>query len=158
MNNYLMSVKITQKANETYQMVNEILSKGGLELTKRIKSYVEVNSKIPETEWSTKFVKSFKTEPQSSSIFELNWSVGTDSTIFCLGTEQQKQLQQKQLTELSYRFSQECSTHLVYVHPSPYACGFDSKPFERRLDKHGTQRRQHTTKNCSLIGALIWQK
>ena len=88
MNNYLKSVKITQKANETYQMVKEILSKVGLELTKRIKKDVEVNSKIPVTEWSTKFVKSFKTEPQSSSIFELNWSVGTDSTIFCLGTEQ----------------------------------------------------------------------
>ena len=36
--------------------------------------------------------------------------------------------------------SQQCSTHLEYVHPSPYECGFYSKASGQRWDKHVTKR------------------
>ena len=58
-------------------------------MTKWITSGDEVNTQIPEADRSTKVVKTFEAEPQSSSILELNWNVGTDNLIVCRGTEQE---------------------------------------------------------------------
>ena len=49
----------------------------------------EVKSEIPETDRSTKVVKTFEAEPQSSSILGLDWNVDTDSLVVCRGTEQE---------------------------------------------------------------------
>ena len=67
----------------------EILNKGGFKLTKWITSDDEVKSQIPETDRSTKVVKTFGAEPQSSSILGLNWNIGADSLVVCRGTEQE---------------------------------------------------------------------
>ena len=58
-------------------------------MTKWITSDDEVKSQIPETDRSTKVVKTFEAEAQSSSILGLNWNVDTDSLIVCRGTEQE---------------------------------------------------------------------
>ena len=67
--------------------VRNTLSKGGFKLMKWITSDEEVKSQIPETDRSTKVVKTLEIEPQSSSIRGLNWIVNTDSLIVCRGTE-----------------------------------------------------------------------
>ena len=87
--NFLKSVRTPQEAIEIYQKVREILNKGGFKLTKWITSDDEVKSQIPETDRSTKVVKTFEAESQSSSILGLNWNVDTDSLIVCRGTEQE---------------------------------------------------------------------
>ena len=86
---FLKSVRTPQEAIEIYQKVRDILIKGGFNLTKWITSDNEVKSQIPETDRSTKNVKTLEAEPQSSSILELNWIVDTDSLIVCRGTEQE---------------------------------------------------------------------
>ena len=58
-------------------------------MTKWITTDDEVKSKIAETYRSTKVVKTFEAEQQSSSILGLNWNVDTDSLIVCRGTEQE---------------------------------------------------------------------
>ena len=89
MDDFLKSVRTPQEAIEIYQKVRDILIKGGFKLTKWIASDDEVKSHIPETDRSTKVVKTFEAEPQSSSILGLNWNVDTDSLIVCRGTEQE---------------------------------------------------------------------
>ena len=89
MDDFLKSVRIPQEAIEIYQKVRYILIKGGFNLTKWITSDDEVKSQIPETDRSTKVVKTFEAEPQSPSILGLNWNVDTDSLIVCRGTEQE---------------------------------------------------------------------
>ena len=89
MNDFLKSVRTLQKAIEFCQKVGEIISKGGFNLTKWITSDEEVKSQITEADRSTRVVKIFETEPQSSSILQMNWNVGTDSLIVCRGTEQE---------------------------------------------------------------------
>ena len=88
MDDFLKSVRTPQEAIEIYQKVRDILIKGGFKLTKWITSDEEVKSHIPETDRSTKVVKTFEAEPQSSSILEL-WNVDRDSLIVCRGTEQE---------------------------------------------------------------------
>ena len=87
MDDFLNSVRTPQEEIEIYQKVREILNKGGFKLTKWITSDDEVKSQIPETDRSTKVVKTFEAEPQSSSSLGLNWNVDTDSLIVCRGTE-----------------------------------------------------------------------
>ena len=89
MDDFLKSVKTPQEAIEIYRKVRDILSKGGFKLKKWITSDEEVKSHIPETDRSTKVVKTLEDEPQSSSILDLNWNVTTDSLILCCGTEQE---------------------------------------------------------------------
>ena len=88
MDDFLKSVSTSQEAIELYQKVRDILIKGGFNWTKWITNDHEVNSQIPETDRSTKVVKTFEAEPQFSSILRLNWNVDTDSLIVCRGTEQ----------------------------------------------------------------------
>ena len=88
MDDFLKSVRTPQEAMEIYQKVREILNKGGFKLTKWITSD-DNKSQIPETDRSTKVVKTFEAESQSSSILGLNWNVATDSLIVCRGTEQE---------------------------------------------------------------------
>ena len=83
----LKSVRTPQEAIEIYRKVRDIPSKGGFKLTKWIKSDEEVKSQIPETDRSTKRVKTLEAEPQSSSILGLNWNVDTDSLIVCRVTD-----------------------------------------------------------------------
>ena len=87
MDDFLKSVRTTQEAIKIYQKVRDILSKGGFKLTKWITSDEEVKSQIPETDRSTKKVKTLEAESQSSSTQELNWNVNTDSLIVFRGTE-----------------------------------------------------------------------
>ena len=87
MNDFLESARTLQEATEIYQKIRDILSKGGFKLTKWITSDEEVNLQIPQTDRSTKVVKTLEAEPQSSSILGLNWNVDTDSLIVCRGTE-----------------------------------------------------------------------
>ena len=87
MDDFLKSVRTPQEAIEIYHKVRDILIKGGFKLTKWITSDEEVKSHIPETDRSTKVVKTFEAEPPSSSILGLNWNVDRDSLIVCLGTE-----------------------------------------------------------------------
>ena len=89
MDDFLKSVRTPQEAIEIYQKVREILYKGAFNLRKWITSDDEVKSQIPETDRSTKVVKTFETEAQSPSILGLNWNVNTDSLIVCCGTEQE---------------------------------------------------------------------
>ena len=89
MDDFLKSVRTPQEAIKFYQKVRDILIKGGFKLTKWITSVEELKSHIPETDRSTKVVKTFEAEPQSSSILGLNWNVDTDSLIVCRGTEQE---------------------------------------------------------------------
>ena len=89
MDDFLKSVKTPQEVIEIYQKVKEALSKGGFEVTKWITSDEEVRSQNPEADRSTKVVKTFGAEPQSSSKLGLNWNVDTDSIIVCRGTEQE---------------------------------------------------------------------
>ena len=77
MDHFLKSIKTPQEAIEIYQKVRDILIKGGFNLSKRITSDDEVESQIPETDRSTKVVKIFEAEPQTSSILGLNWDVYT---------------------------------------------------------------------------------
>ena len=152
----LKSVRTPQKAIEIYQKYRDIPIKGGFNLTKWITSDEEVKSLIPETDRSTKVVKTFEAEPQSSPILGLNWNVDTDSLIVCRGTEQE--VPAKKLRELSYALSQQCSTHWGYVHLWPYECNFFSKAFGQQWDMHWTKSCQQNTQNCSVIGALSWEK
>ena len=89
MDDFVKSVRTPQQAIEIYQKVRDILIKVVLNLTKWITSDDEVKSQIPETNRSTKAVKTFKAEPQSSSILVLNWNVNTDTLIVFRGTEQE---------------------------------------------------------------------
>ena len=89
MDDFLKSVRKPQEAIEIYQKVREILNKVGFKLTKWITSDDEVKSQIPETDRSTKVVKTFEAEPQLSSILELNWNVDADRLIVCRETEQE---------------------------------------------------------------------
>ena len=89
MDDFLKSVRTPQEAIEIYQKVRDILIKGGFDLTKWITSDEEVKTQIPEADRTTKIVKTFEAEPQSSSILELNWNVDTDSLVVCRGTEQE---------------------------------------------------------------------
>ena len=75
MDEFLKSTRTPQEAIEIYQKFQNFLSKCGFNLTKRITSDEEVKSQIPEADKSTKVVKSFEAEPQSSSILRLNWNV-----------------------------------------------------------------------------------
>ena len=68
MDDFLKSVRTPQEMIGIYQKVREILSKGGFNLTKWIASDGEVKSQIAEADRSTKVVKTFEAEPQSSSI------------------------------------------------------------------------------------------
>ena len=45
--------------------------------------------KYPEVDRSTKVVKTFEADQQSSSILGLNWNVDTDNIRVCRGTEQE---------------------------------------------------------------------
>ena len=99
---FLKSVRNPQEAIEIYQKVREILNKGGFKLTKWITSDDEVKSQIPETDRSTKVVRTFEAEPQSSSILGLNWNVDTDSLIVCRGTEQEDPAKITQRIVLSF--------------------------------------------------------
>ena len=81
MDDFLKSVRTTQEAIKSYHKVRDVLIKGGFDLTKCITSDDEVKSQIPEIDRSTKLVKTFEAEPQSSSNLELNWNLGTDSLI-----------------------------------------------------------------------------
>ena len=58
-------------------------------MTEWITADDEVKTQIPEADRSTKVVKTFEAEPQSSSILGLNWNVETDSLIVCRRTEQE---------------------------------------------------------------------
>ena len=89
MNDFLKTVRTSQEAIEIYQKIRDVLIKGVFKLTKWITSDDEVKSQIPETERSTKVVKTFEAEPQSSSILGLNWNVDRDSLLVCRGTEQE---------------------------------------------------------------------
>ena len=133
LDDFLKSVKTTQEAIEIYQRVREILSRGGFSWTKWIASDEEVKSQIPEAHRSMIIVKTFEAEPQSSSILGLNWNVDTDSLIVCRRAEQE--VPAKKLREFSYALSQQCSTHMGYVHPSQYECGFYSNKY---LGSNGT--------------------
>ena len=87
MDDFLKSVRTPQEATQVYQKVRDVLGKGGFKLTKWITSDEEVKSQIPEADRSTKVVKTFEAEPQTSSILGLNWNVDTDSLIVCRGTD-----------------------------------------------------------------------
>ena len=89
MDDFLKSIRTPQEAIEIYQKVREILSKDGFNLTKWITSENDVKSQIPEAGRSTKVVKTFEAEPQSSSTLGLNWNVDPESLIVCRGTEQE---------------------------------------------------------------------
>ena len=64
MDDFLKSVRTPQEAIEIYQKVRDILIKVGFNFTKWITSDDEVKSQIPETDRSTKVVKTFEAEPQ----------------------------------------------------------------------------------------------
>ena len=99
---FLKSARIPQEAIEIYQKVKDILIKCGLNLTKCITSAEEVKSKIPEADRSTKVVKNFEAEPQSSSILGLNSNVDTDSLLVCRWTEQEVPAKLTQRIVLSF--------------------------------------------------------
>ena len=105
MDDFLKSARITQEAIEIYRKVRAIPVKVVLKWTKWITSGDEVKSQIPETDRSTKVVKTFEAEPQSSSIFKLIWNVDTDSLIVFRGTEQEVPAKITPARELSYRLS-----------------------------------------------------
>ena len=65
-------------------------------------------SQIPETDRSTKVVKTFQGESQPSSILGLNWNIDTDSLIVCRGTEQ----------EVPAKFTQKIVLCLSSVRPT----------------------------------------
>ena len=102
MNDFLKSVRAPQEAIGIYQKVRDILIKGGFNLTKWITSDEEVKSQIPETDRSTKVVKTLEAEPQSSSILGLIWNVDTDNLIVCRGTEQEVPAKITQRVVLSF--------------------------------------------------------
>ena len=89
MDEFVKSVRTPQEAIEIYQKVRDILIKGGFNLTKWITSDDEVKSQLPETDRSTKVVKTIEAESQSSSILGLHWNVDTDSLVVCRGTEKE---------------------------------------------------------------------
>ena len=78
---FLKSFRTPQEATEIYQKVRDFLIKCGFILTKWITSDDEVKSQIPAADRSMIVVKTFKAEPQSSSILGLNWNVDTDNLI-----------------------------------------------------------------------------
>ena len=102
MDYFLKSVRNPQEAIEIYQKVRDVFIKRGFKLRKWITSDDEVRSQIPETERSTKVVKTFEAEPQSSSLLWLNWNVDTDSLIVCRGTEQEVPAKLTQRIVLSF--------------------------------------------------------
>ena len=102
MDDFFKSVGTPQEAIEIYQKVREILNKGGFNSTKWITSDDEVKSQIPETDRSTKVVKTFEAEPHSSSILGLKWNVDTDSLIVCRGTGQEFPATKTQRIVLSF--------------------------------------------------------
>ena len=102
MDDFLKSVRTPQEAIEIYQKVRDILIKGGFNWTKWITSDEEVKSQIPETDRSTKVVKTFEAEQQSSSLLGLNWNVDTDRLIVCRGTEQEVPAKKTQRIVLSF--------------------------------------------------------
>ena len=86
MENFLKSIRFPQEAVKIYQKIRDILIKDGFNLTKWVTGNDEVKSQIRETDRSTKSLKTFEAEPQSSSILRLIWNVVTDSLIVCRGT------------------------------------------------------------------------
>ena len=156
LDDFLKSVRTPQEAIEIYQKVRDIFIKGGFNLAEWITSDDEVKSQIPETDRWTNVVKAFEAERQSSSILGLNWNVDTDSLIVCRGTEQEVPAKITQRIVLS--LSQQCSTHLGYLYPSPHESGFYSKASRQKWVNHGTRSCQSKTQNYSVIGALSWEK
>ena len=152
MDEFLKSVGTPQEAIEIYQKIREILNKGGFNLTKSITSDDEVKSQIPETDISTKVVKTFEAETQSSSILGLNWKVDTDSLIVCRGTEQEVPAKITQRIVLS--FVSAVFDPLGICSPFTIRMRFLLKPFGQQWDKCGTKSCQQNTQNCSVIGAV----
>ena len=64
MDDFLKSVRTPQEATEIYQIVQNLLSKVGFNLTNRITSDEEFKTKSTETDRTTKVVKTFEAEPQ----------------------------------------------------------------------------------------------
>ena len=62
MGDFLKSTRTPNEAIQIYQKVGDILVKSGFKLTKWITSDDEVKSQIPETDRSTKVVKTFEAE------------------------------------------------------------------------------------------------
>ena len=89
MDEFLKSVRTPQEGIEIYRKFRDTLSKGGFKWMKWITSDDEVRSQIPETDRSTKIVKTFEAEPQSSALHGLNCNVDTDNLIVCRRTEQE---------------------------------------------------------------------
>ena len=102
MDDFLKSFRTPQEVIEIYQKVRDILIKGEFNLTKWITSDDEVKSQIPETDRSSKVVKMFEAEPQSSSTLGINWNVDRDSLIICRGTEQEFPAKITQRSVLSF--------------------------------------------------------
>ena len=102
MDDFLKSVRTPRETIDIYPKITEILSKGGFNSTKWTTSDEEVKSQSPEADRSTKVVKTFAAETQSSSILGLNWNVDTDSLIVCRGIEQEVQAKITQRIVLSF--------------------------------------------------------
>ena len=68
-------------------------------MTQWITSDEEVKQQLPDR--STKAVKTFEADPQSSSTLVLNWNVATDSLILCRETEQEIPMKMTQTIVLS---------------------------------------------------------
>ena len=152
MDDFLKSVRTPQEAIGIYLKVRDIFSKGGFKSTKWITSDEEVKSQIPETDRSTKVVKTLKAELQSSSILGLNWNVKTDRLIVCRGTEQELPAKITQRIVLS--FVSAVFDPLGVCSPFILECDFYSKVFRQRRDKHGTKSWQQNNQKCSVIGVL----
>ena len=142
-----------QEAIEIYQKVRDILIKGGFNLMKWITSDDEVKSQIPETDRSTKVVKTFDAEPQSSSILGLNWNVIADSLIVCRRIEQEVTAKLSQRFVLS--FVSAVFDPLGICSPFTMRMRFLLKSIWAAMGQAWTKSGQQSTQNCSVIGALI---
>ena len=149
MDDFLKSVRTPQEVIETYQKVRDILIKDGFILTKWITSDDEVKSQIPERDRSTKVVKTFEAEPQSSSILGLNWNVDTDSLIVCRGTEQEVPAKITQRIVLS--FVSAVFDPLGICSPFTIRMRFLLKCIWASM---GQQWDKDLSQNCSVIGSL----
>ena len=152
MDDLLMSVRTPQEAIEIYQKVREILSRGGFNLTKWITSDDEVETQIPEADRSTKVVKTFGAEPQSSSILGLKWNVGTDNLIVCLGTEQDVPAKITQRIFLS--FVSAVFDPLGVCSPFTIRMRFLLKKIWAAMGQSWAKSCHPNTQNFSVIGAL----
>ena len=86
MDEILESLRTTQEAIQIYRKVLNLLSEAGFNSARGMRSDKEVKSQIPETDKSTKVVKTFEVEPPSSSVLGQNLNVDTNSLIVCRGT------------------------------------------------------------------------